>query len=109
MTKQSNHKAIRNQKPEFPFKKNPPVAKRQIKNKKMDNAHMENDLNKKILEITMEINEKHPELLKYLEEMPVTIPNEMNPEMTVKQLLSYYESLCSIVTRYKSELPNVSK
>jgi hypothetical protein len=90
--KQSN----KNQEPEFH-----PVDR--------DNDQMEKDLNNKILEITMEINEKYPELLKYLEEMPVTIPNEMNPEMTVKQLRSYYESLCSIVTKYKSELPDVSE
>ena len=36
----------------------------------------EEDLNKEILTITMDIVKNHPELSKYLDEMPVTIPNK---------------------------------
>ena len=50
-------------------------------------------LNEMILAITNKIREKHPELLKYLNEMPVTVPYQENPEITVKTLTSYYDSL----------------
>ena len=36
----------------------------------------EKELNSKILDITMKIRENYPELSKYLDEMPETIPNE---------------------------------
>lgn len=34
----------------------------------------------------MTIKDQHPELSKYIEEMPVTIPNEKHPEITLKSL-----------------------
>ena len=51
-------------------------------------------LNSKILEITMLIHETHPELSKFIEEFPITIPNQEKPEITIDNLESYYESLC---------------
>ena len=60
----------------------------------------EKDLNSKILEITMTIKEKYPELLKYLEEMPVTIPDKKSPEINSKNLREYYDSLTSILENY---------
>jgi hypothetical protein len=41
----------------------------------------ENELNEKILKITMRIKEQYPELSKYLNEMPITIPDEKDPEV----------------------------
>ena len=61
---------------------------------------LEKELNAKILKITMTIKEKYPELTKYIEEMEETIPNEENPEITLQNLKSYYESLKSMVNRY---------
>ena len=53
----------------------------------------ERDLNNKIMQLTKEIREKHPELSRYLDEMPLTIPNDSHPEVTIKKLKEYYESL----------------
>lgn len=53
----------------------------------------EKQLNAAILELTMKIKEKFPELSKYIIEMPVTIPNVENPEMNHKALQDYYDSL----------------
>lgn len=61
---------------------------------------IEKDLNSKILNITLKINDLYPELSKYLEEMPVTIPDEENPEITIKNLQTYYDSLNSMLNKY---------
>ena len=68
---------------------------------------LEKELNTKILKITMLIMEKYPELSKYIEEMPETIPNEDDPEVTLKNLKSYYNSLDSMVKKYILEHPAV--
>jgi len=60
----------------------------------------EEEINAKILAITIQIQTKHPELSKLLEEMPVTIPNESNPEINMKVLTEYYESLKNILQKY---------
>lgn len=60
----------------------------------------ENQLNSDILEITMKIKEKFPELSKYILEMPVTIPNIENPEVTRKSLQEYYDSLNILLKDY---------
>lgn len=60
----------------------------------------EKQLNSDILEITMEINEKFPELSKYILEMPATIPNMENPEITRKALQEYYDSLNVLLKDY---------
>lgn len=66
----------------------------------------EKELNTKILKITMLINDHYPELSKYFEEMPDTIPNEKKSEITLKNLGTYYESLNSILKKYRSDHPN---
>jgi hypothetical protein len=66
----------------------------------------EKDLNSKILKITMTIQNHYPELSKYLDEMPVTIPTEKNPKMTLKILSQYYESLNSMLNKYLLEHPH---
>jgi hypothetical protein len=63
----------------------------------------EKELNAAILKITMKIRNEYPELSKYLGEMPVTIPNIINPEINIKTLKYYYESLNSILKKY---IPN---
>ena len=61
---------------------------------------MEKELNSKILKITMIIMEKYPELSKYIEEMQETIPNENNPEITLNNLRTYYDSLHAVLNKY---------
>jgi len=61
------------------------------------------DLNLKIMQVTQEIRNYYPELTKFLEEMPVTIPNDKNMEITLEVLQSYYESLTTILNDYITE------
>jgi len=75
--------------------------------KTYSNEDAEADLNSKILKITMMIMDQYPELSKYLEEMPMTIPNEKNPDITLNNLKTYYESLSLILNKYKTEDPNI--
>ncbi len=70
----------------------------------------EKELNSKILEITMKIKEKYPELYENLGEMPVTIPDIENPEINSKNLRAYYDSLKSLLKNYEHEhLPKGTK
>ncbi len=75
----------------------------------MTNEEIEKDLNSKILKVTMTIKEQYPELSRFLEEMPATIPSEKNVEITLKNLSAYHESLNSMLSKYKSEHPKSSK
>ena len=63
------------------------------------------ELNSKIMQITSTIQEEYPELLKYLDEMPVTIPNEKDPEINNKNLKAYYNSLTALLQNYIDEHP----
>lgn len=60
----------------------------------------EKELSDAILKITLKIRNEYPELLKYLVEMPVTIPNTNSPEINIKILKDYYESLNSLLKEY---------
>ena len=60
----------------------------------------EKEINDAILKITMKIRKDYPELSKYLSEMPVTIPEISNPEINIKTLSDYYESLENILKKY---------
>ena len=59
------------------------------------------ELNEMILVITNKIRANHPELLEYLNEMPITIPYHENPEITAKNLTSYYDSLVVLLKEYE--------
>ena len=73
------------------------------------NEQIENNLNAKILKITMRINDYYPELSQYLEEMPVTVPSEDDPEITLNHLRIYYESLNSLLNKYKVDYPKIEE
>ena len=60
----------------------------------------EEELNADILRITMAIKSQFPELSKYIEEMPVTMPDAKSPEITLRNLKEYYDSLESILKKY---------
>lgn len=60
----------------------------------------EKELNDAIQKMTLKIRNEFPELLKYLVEMPVTIPDSNNPGINIKILKDYYESLGSILKQY---------
>jgi hypothetical protein len=60
------------------------------------------ELNAEILKVTMTILKNHPELSKHLREMPVTVPNESDPEVTNKSLRDYLSSLNTLLTTYSN-------
>jgi hypothetical protein len=60
----------------------------------------EQELNKNILDITMKIKNEYPELSKYLTEMPITLPTNVEEQSQVKMLESYYNSLQQIILKY---------
>ncbi|WP_428659930.1 hypothetical protein [Runella sp.] len=68
-----------------------------------------NDLNADILKITMIIHEKFPELSKYILEMPISIPDVIDPEISIKNLNDYYESLTGLLKRYAVNHSTVTK
>lgn len=53
----------------------------------------EKEINSKILKKIKEIQEKHPELTEFFNEMPNTIPDENSPEINAKILKDYYDTL----------------
>lgn len=63
----------------------------------------EAEINAKIMKLTMVISENYPELMKYLNEMPITIPIDSNPEINAKNLQKYYENLLDIFRKYVAE------
>jgi hypothetical protein len=75
----------------------------------LDFEQIEKNLNTKILKITMRIKDHYPELSQYLEEMPVTVPSEDDPEITLNQLRSYYESLKALMDKYKVNYPKIEE
>ena len=60
------------------------------------------EINQKIFLKTLDIEAKYPELSKYIEEMPITIPDLENIEITLQNLKEYYNSLNTLVTNYAS-------
>lgn len=57
-----------------------------------------NELQKKISQITSEISDKFPELIKYILELPNS--NSEKEEDNIKNLENYYNSLAEIMNKY---------
>jgi hypothetical protein len=55
-----------------------------------------------ILQTTMLIQLEYPELSKFLEEMPVTIPDVKEPVMTYQMMSDYSNSLTILLEKYAS-------
>jgi hypothetical protein len=58
------------------------------------------EINAEILKITMVIKLNYPELIKYLNEMTVTIPDLAHPDIDTKVLSDYCDSLHVLVQDY---------
>lgn len=86
-----------------------PVLDAKNSTKSATHQRLEKELNAKILEVTMKIKDHYPELSKYLDEIPITIPSEKDPEITLNHLKGYYESLSSILNKYKLEYPKIEE
>jgi hypothetical protein len=59
------------------------------------------ELNESILKITFFIQSNYPELIKYLNEMPITIGNEKDVEINTKILADYLQSLELLLSNYQ--------
>ena len=56
-----------------------------------------------ITDLTLKIETDYPELYAYLEEIPMTIPNEEHPKMDHKALCDYLETLRNMLSKYIEE------
>jgi hypothetical protein len=60
----------------------------------------ENDLNDRILNLTVQIQERYPELYRNLNEMFATLPNIENPVIDTITLRRWLDSLRVLVIQY---------
>ncbi len=60
----------------------------------------EKTLTENIIRITMTIRKEFPELMKFLNEMPETIPDQKSPEINDKILEEYFNSLKELLVNY---------
>jgi hypothetical protein len=58
------------------------------------------DWEKEIQIKTSEIHQKFPELIKYLDEMPMPISEQEHSEKIVENLANYYASLTDLLKHY---------
>lgn len=68
-----------------------------------------NALNKMIIEITEKINNYHPELIDFLNEMPITMPDEKDPCVTIESLKKYYTSLENLIEQFENNHEELSQ
>lgn len=59
----------------------------------LDDIHEWND---KIMTLIEKLKEDHPELIIFLDEMSVTIPDDSDPHITISILKEYYQSLLNL-------------
>ena len=60
----------------------------------------EHQLNEEIMKLTEQIKLQFPEVYRNLNEMPITIPNKATPEVKIKQLEDYVESLKALINTH---------
>jgi hypothetical protein len=60
----------------------------------------QNDLNDNIRLTTLKIQEEHPELIKYLNEIPRNFPSNPEKEINNKELKAYLDSLNNLLETY---------
>ena len=60
----------------------------------------EKELMENISKLTTTIRSEFPELMKFLNEMPETIPNIVSPEINRKSLEEYFNSLENLLLKY---------
>lgn len=60
----------------------------------------EDELNEKIAKLTTIINDKYPELVKFLNEMKVDIPDKNHRKTSFENLIEYHNSINSLLNKY---------
>jgi hypothetical protein len=63
-------------------------------------------IQKEITRLTFTIESKYPELYRFLDEEPITIPNMAHPEIDIKIMQDYLEGLQQIFEHYKETRTN---
>lgn len=58
------------------------------------------ELNQDIMEITLKIRDRYPELIKYLDEMPVRNDDSTDDEAENRNLKEHYDSLVGLLAKY---------
>jgi hypothetical protein len=71
--------------------------------RKMENQER---LNSKILSATKKIQDEYPELVKYMNEIPINFTENASNEVKETELKNYLESLKDIAINYAKEHPN---
>lgn len=66
----------------------------------------EKDFNAKILKTIEKIKKTNPELMKYLDEMPIKISGTTELGTNTKNLKEYHDSLIQLLKKYELEHPN---
>ncbi|HMC01237.1 MAG TPA: hypothetical protein VKN14_09405 [Flavobacteriaceae bacterium] len=61
------------------------------------------ELYSEISKIVLEIENNYPELYKYLEENPMTLPESSKPKVDIKSLEEYKQSLTELLETYKKD------
>ena len=56
-----------------------------------------------ISDATREIETHYPELYKYLDENPITMPNMEHPKIDAKELEHYLETLNDLLNKHKNK------
>ena len=58
-----------------------------------ENVH---DWNDKIIALINKLKEDHPELITFLDEIPMTIPDDSDPCINIRILKEYYQTLLNL-------------
>jgi hypothetical protein len=59
----------------------------------MDDIH---EWNERIIAIIEKLKEDHPELITFLDEIPITIPDDSDPHINIRILKEYYQTLLNL-------------
>ncbi len=62
----------------------------------------ENALNREIMSLTTFLKAHHPEVYRNMNEMPITIPNMETPEVKIRQLEDYLQSLKVLIKTHSA-------
>ncbi len=66
-------------------------------------------INNNIKNITIDIQDRYPELYRFIDEMPVTIPDLEDPQIDLDNLETYYDSLSYLQQGYIINKPMDTK
>ena len=68
------------------------------------------DWEQDIVSLTSKINQDFPELIKYINEIPVVVSGDDDTEINIKNLEDYYNSLLTVLNTYsKTHTENKTK